>query len=161
MPKKTCFVVMGFGTKTDYTKPKTFNLDKTYRNIIKPAALAAGLECIRADEIAHSGNINVPMYERLLNADVVVADVSTYNCNAFYELGVRHALRPYTTIIISEDGMTFPFDVAQIAVRKYHHLGEGIDYEEVERMKQDLSEAMKTISEKEADDSPVILSSRI
>jgi MAP3K TRAFs-binding domain len=155
MPKKTCFVVMGFGTKTDYTKPKTFNLDKTYRNIIKPAALAAGLECIRADEIAHSGNINVPMYERLLNADLVVADVSTYNCNAFYELGVRHALRPYTTIIISEDGMTFPFDVAQIAVRKYHHLGEGIDYEEVERMKQDLSEAMKTISEKEADDSPV------
>ena len=155
MPKKTCFVVMGFGTKTDYTKPKTFNLDKTYRNIIKPAALAAGLECIRADEIAHSGNINVPMYERLLNADVVVADVSTYNCNAFYELGVRHALRPYTTIIISEDGMTFPFDVAQIAVRKYHHLGEGIDYEEVERMKQDLSGAMKTISEKEADDSPV------
>jgi tetratricopeptide (TPR) repeat protein len=91
----------------------------------------------------------------LLNADVVVADVSTYNCNAFYELGVRHALRPYTTIIISEDGMTFPFDVAQIAVRKYHHLGEGIDYEEVERMQQDLSVAMKTISEKGADDSPV------
>ena len=32
MPNKTCFVVMGFGTKTDYTKPKAFNLDKTYRN---------------------------------------------------------------------------------------------------------------------------------
>jgi tetratricopeptide (TPR) repeat protein len=155
MPKKTCFVVMGFGTKTDYTKPKTFNLDKTYRNIIKPAALAADLECVRADEIVHAGNINVPMYERLLNADVVVADVSTYNCNAFYELGVRHALRPYTTIIISEDGMTFPFDVGQIAIRKYHHLGEGIDYDEVERMKQELSEAMKIISQKEADDSPV------
>jgi tetratricopeptide (TPR) repeat protein len=146
---------MGFGTKTDYTKPKTFNLDKTYRNIIKPAALAADLECVRADEIVHAGNINVPMYERLLNADVVVADVSTYNCNAFYELGVRHALRPYTTIIISEDGMTFPFDVGQIAIRKYHHLGEGIDYDEVERMKQELSEAMKIISQKEADDSPV------
>ena len=155
MPKKTCFVVMGFGTKTDYTKPKTFNLDKSYRNIIKPAALAADLECVRADEIVHAGNINVPMYERLLNADVVVADVSTYNCNAFYELGVRHALRPYTTIIISEDGMTFPFDVGQIAIRKYHHLGEGIDYDEVERMKQELSEAMKIISQKEADDSPV------
>ena len=83
----------------NYTKPKTFDLDKTYRNIIKPAAVAAGLECVRADEIVHSGNINVPMYERLLKADVVVADVSTYNCNAFYELGVRHALRPYTTII--------------------------------------------------------------
>jgi tetratricopeptide (TPR) repeat protein len=155
MPKKTCFVVMGFGTKTDYTKPKTFNLDKTYRNIIKPAALAADLECVRADEIIHSGNINVPMYEQLLKADVVVADVSTYNCNAFYELGVRHALRPYTTIIISEDGLTFPFDLGQITIRKYHHLGEGIDYEEVERMKQELSKAMKIIAEKEADDSPV------
>ncbi len=155
MPNKTCFVVMGFGLKTDYTKPKTFNLDKTYRNIIKPAALEAGLDCVRADEIVHSGNINVPMYERLLNADVVVADVSTYNCNAFYELGVRHALRPFTTIIISEDGLTFPFDVGQIAVRKYHHLGEGIDYDEVERMKQELSNAMKVISEKQDGDSPV------
>ncbi|MFZ0709189.1 MAG: TRAFs-binding domain-containing protein [Terrimicrobiaceae bacterium] len=155
MPNKTCFVVMGFGTKTDYTKPKAFNLDKTYRNIIKPAALAAGFECVRADEIVHSGDINVPMYEQLLKADLVVADVSTYNSNAFYELGVRHALRPYTTIIISEDGLTFPFDVGQIAIRKYRHLGEGIDYEEVERMKKELSEAMKIISEKEVDDSPV------
>jgi tetratricopeptide (TPR) repeat protein len=155
MAKKTCFVVMGFGTKTDYTKPKAFNLDKTYRNIIKPAALAAGLDCIRADEIVHSGNINVPMYEHLLNADVVVADVSTYNCNAFYELGVRHALRPHTTIIISEDGLTFPFDVGQIAIRKYRHLGEGIDSEEVDRMRAELSEAMKIIAEKSSDDSPV------
>jgi len=154
MPK-TCFAVMGFGTKTDYTKPKTFNLDKTYRNIIKPAAMLAGLECVRGDEIEHSGNINVPMYERLLTADVVVADVSTYNCNAFYELGVRHALRPHTTIVITEDGLTFPFDVAQIAIRKYHHLGEGIDFDEVERMKNELAEALKNISEKRENDSPV------
>jgi hypothetical protein len=155
MANKTCFVVMGFGTKTDYTKPKTFNLDKTYRNIIKPAAQAAGLDCVRADEIQHSGNINVPMYEQLLNADVVVADVSTYNCNAFYELGVRHALRPHTTIVITEDGLTFPFDVAQIAVRKYHHLGEGIDSEEVDRMKTELAKAMRIISEMQQADSPV------
>jgi hypothetical protein len=95
------------------------------------------------------------MYEQLLKADVVVVDVSTYNCNAFYELGVRHALRPYTTIIISEDGLTFPFDVGQIAVRKYHHMGEGIEYDEVERMKKELSEAMQIMSEREANDSPV------
>jgi hypothetical protein len=155
MPNKTCFVVMGFGTKTDYARAKTFNLDKTYNVIIKPAARAAGFECLRADEIVHSGNINVPMYEQLLKADVVVADVSTYNSNAFYELGVRHALRPYSTIIISEDGLTFPFDVGLTAVWKYHHLGEGIDYDEAERMKQELSKAMKILGEKEVDDSPV------
>jgi hypothetical protein len=68
---------------------------------------------------------------------------------------VRHALRPHTTIIISEDGLTFPFDVGQIAIRKYRHLGEGIDSEEVDRMRAELSEAMKIIAEKKADDSPV------
>jgi hypothetical protein len=45
--------------------------------------------------------------------------------------------------------------MAQIAVRKYHHLGEGIDFEEVGRMKKELSEAMKAILEKQTDDSPV------
>lgn len=56
---------------------------ESYKYIIKPAAEAAGYECVRADEIKHGGNISVPMYEQLLNADVVDADVSTYNPNAF------------------------------------------------------------------------------
>ena len=46
-----CFVVMGFGPKIDYVQKKTFDLDKTYKGIIKPAAQAAGYSCIRADEI--------------------------------------------------------------------------------------------------------------
>src|SRR5215831_7698152 len=71
----TCFVVMGFGKKTDYPTGRVLDLDKSYRYIIKPAAEAAGYECVRADEIQHSGNINVPMYQQLLDADVVIADV--------------------------------------------------------------------------------------
>ncbi len=154
--KKTCFVVMGFGKKTDYQTGRVLDLDKSYKNIIKPAAEAAGLDCKRADEIVHSGTIDVPMYEQLLSADVVVADVSTYNPNAFYELGVRHALRPYTTITIAEDKMTFPFDIGHIAVRKYHHMGEGIDFDEVERMRAELKNAMETILSKTPEkDSPI------
>jgi hypothetical protein len=154
----TCFVVMGFGKKTDFETGRTLDLDKTYRNIIKPAVKAAGLECIRADEIVHSGIIDVPMYKQLLNADVVVADISTSNKNAYYELGVRHALRPYTTIILCEDGIkTFPFDVNHVAVRQYRHLGEGIDSEEVDRMRGLLTDAIKEISGKTPPDpdSPV------
>ena len=60
----TCFVVMGFGKKTDFETGRTLDLDKSYRNIIKPAVIAAGLECTRADEIPHAGVIDVPMYER-------------------------------------------------------------------------------------------------
>jgi tetratricopeptide (TPR) repeat protein len=156
--KGTCFVVMGFGRKTDFESGRTLDLDKTYRNIIKPAVIAAGLECIRADEITHSGPIDVPMYEQLLSADVVVADLSTSNKNAFYELGVRHALQPYTTIIICEDGIkSFPFDVNHVAIRQYHHMGEGIDFDEVERFRRVLTEAIIEIFNKKPrpKDSPV------
>ncbi len=146
---------MGFGKKTDYPSGRVLDLDKSYKYIIKPAAEAAGYECKRADEIQHSGNINVPMYQQLLNADVVIADVSTYNPNAFYELGVRHALKPHTTITIAEDKMVFPFDVGQIAIRTYHHLGEGIDFGEVERMRGELQKAIQVVGAQAACDSPV------
>jgi hypothetical protein len=155
---RTCFVVMGFGKKMDFETGRTLDLDKSYRNIIKPAVEAAGLACIRADEIVHSGLIDVPMYEQLLNADVVVADLSTSNKNVFYELGVRHALRPYTTVVIAEDGIkTFPFDVNHVAVRQYHHLGEDIGYDEVWRFRDLLTKAIVEIGTKEppAKDSPV------
>ncbi len=154
-PKKTCFVVMGFGRKTDYQSGRVLDLDKSYQYIIKPAAEEAGLECKRADEIIHSGLIDVPMYEQLLVADVVIADISTANANAFYELGVRHALRPFTTITIAEDKMLFPFDVSHLAIRKYQHLGDGIDFGEVVRMKGELKTAVQTILENPGKDSPV------
>jgi tetratricopeptide (TPR) repeat protein len=157
MAKKTCFVVMGFGPKVDFETGRTLNLDATYQNLIKPAIEEAGLECIRADEITHSGNINVPMYQHILTADVVIADVSTANCNAFYELGVRHALRPSTTIIISEDKFKFPFDIAQIAIQKYKHLGEDIGVSEAKRFTAALKNAVTEILAKDPpnDDSPV------
>ena len=157
-PRGTCFVVMGFGKKTDFETGRTLDLDKTYRNIIKPAAEAAHLKCVRADEIVHSGIIDVPMYDQLLNADVVIADLSTSNKNAFYELGVRHALRPHTTIVISEDGVkSFAFDVNHLLVRQYHHLGEDIGYDEVMRFRELLTQAINVILETEPrnSDSPV------
>ncbi len=155
---KVCFVVMGFGKKTDFETGRTLDLDQTYRNIIKPAVEDAGLKCVRADEIIHSGPIDVPMYEQLLTADVVIADLSTSNKNAFYELGVRHALRPYATIIIAEDGIkALPFDLNHIVVRQYHHLGEDIGFSEVMRFRKVLTEAVTEIVARQppAEDSPV------
>ena len=153
-----CFVVMGFGKKTDFESGRTLDLDKTYKTIIKPAAEDAGLKCVRADEIVHSGLIDLPMYEQLLMADVVIADLSTSNKNAFYELGVRHALRPHTTIVIAEDGIkSFPFDVNHVLVRQYHHLGEDIGYTEVMRFRELLTQAIKEIlaSDPPRNDSPI------
>jgi tetratricopeptide (TPR) repeat protein len=151
----TCFVVMGFGVKTDPQSGRKLNLDMSYENIIKPAVEAAGLKCIRADEIQHAGVIDVPMYEQLLEADVVVADVSTMNPNAFYELGVRHALRPHTTIIMAESELAFPFDIGHNAIRRYKHLGEDIGATEARRATQDLAAAIQAIQKAPRDDSPV------
>jgi hypothetical protein len=153
--KKTCFVIMGFGKKTDYQTGRVLDLDASYRNMIKPAVEEAGLECIRADEIVHSGVIDVPMYQQIFTADVVVADLSTANSNAFYELGVRHAMRPATTIIIAEDQFVYPFDVNHSAIRKYKHLGEDIGFAEVMRFRALLTDAIKKIAEKPDPDSPV------
>ncbi len=154
-PKKTCFVVMGFGMKTDYATGRVLNLDASYQNIIKPAVEAAGLTCIRADEIVHTGIIDIPMYEQLLEADVVVADLSTSNTNAFYELGVRHALRPYTTIVIAEDQLKYPFDVNHLAIRSYKHLGEDVGVSEAKRFIGVLKTAIETVVGTNTKDSPV------
>jgi hypothetical protein len=153
--KPTCFVVMGYGEKTDFQQNKTFNLDKSYQYIIKPAVMDAGFECIRADEIQHAGNINSPMYEQLLNADLVIADLSTANPNAFFELGVRYALKPRTTVVIAEKGFKIPFDIGQIVIRHYEHLGSGIDFGEVSRMREVLTNACKEVFKSQRYDSPV------
>lgn len=155
MTSKTCFVVMGFGKKTDFLTGRTLDLDKSYRTVIKPAVEAAGVICVRADEIVHAGSIDLTMYRHLLEADLVIADISTCNANALYELGVRHALRPYTTITIAEDQITYPFDVSHILIRRYQHLGLGIDHEEVVRFRDELTRAITTLLERPEPDSPI------
>ena len=130
---KRCFVIMGFGVKTDYSTGRKLDLNKSYQYLIKPVLEKKGWVCVRADEIPNSGMIDLQMYLELLNADVVIADLSTTNANAIYELGIRHALRPFTTIVISEDKLVYPFDLNHISITKYTHLGDSIDYGEAER----------------------------
>src|SRR5260370_24036074 len=159
MPNKVCFVVMGFGKKTDHSdstdKARTLDLDAAYAAIIKPAVLAAGLECIRADEISHSGSIDKKMYEMLLRADLVVADISTANPNALYELGVRHALRPRRTIVIKEADGRFIFDLNHLATLQYKHLGEDIGVKEAQVKVPALRALIDSVMTKSKTDSPV------
>ncbi len=152
--KNVCFVVQGFGEKTDFTTGRKFNLDASY-GVIKEAVEEAGLQCIRADEIQHSGVIDEPMYEMIYQADLVIADLSTYNVNAAYELGVRYGLKPFATIIVAEEGLKNPFDFSHIVIRRYKHLGEDLGYAEAHRFKKDLKEAIIEITNAQQTDSPV------
>lgn len=153
--KKLCFVIMGFGKKTDLSTGKTLDLDKTYKNIIRPAVEKSGLKCVRADEIQDSGLIDKSMYALLMHADLVVADISTYNPNAIYELGVRHAVRPLATIIIKEQEGTIPFDLNHNRIFHYAHLGDDIGVDEAERCTESLSNMIDSLLKNNTIDSPL------
>ncbi len=153
--RKRCFVVMGFGIKTDLATGRQLDLNKSYKYLIKPVVESKGLVCIRADEIQHTGPIDLYMYQQLLDADIVIADISTANVNAFYELGIRHALRRRTTIVISEDKLVYPFDLNHIKITPYAHLGGAIDYEEVERFRKVLGDTIDAVLQIDDADSPV------
>src|SRR4051812_4881326 len=114
--QKTCFVIIGFGVKTDYATGREIDLDKTFKNIIEPAFTELDFVCYRASDIQHSGVIDVPMYENILKADFVVADLTTLNPNVLYELGIRHAVKKNTTIVISDKSLKYPFDLSHIII---------------------------------------------
>ena len=117
--RQLCFVDMPFGTKTDARTGIEIDFDQIYERGIKPAAEGAGLECIRGDEERSGGIIHTAMFARLLLCEFVIADLTTANPNVFYELGVRHAAKPYTTIPIFATIGDLPFDVHLVRAIPY------------------------------------------
>jgi hypothetical protein len=99
------FIVRPFGTKNG------IDFDRVERELIDPVLRELGIEGRTTQEIARAGNIRADMFERLLLADVVIADISIHSANVHYELGIRHALRDRSTILIRADEDEVPFDL--------------------------------------------------
>ena len=152
--QKTCFVVQGFGEKTDLSTGRKLNLDASYQ-IIKEAAERAGLKCVRADDIVHAGTIDKPSYQWILSADVVVADLSASNINAGYFLGIRYGVKPAGTIVIAEEQFKNPFDVSHMVIHRYKHLGEDIGVAEARRFTMVLSDLIRAAVLEPKVDSPI------
>jgi hypothetical protein len=113
-----CFVLMPFGTKEDPAFGRV-QFDVIYDEVIRPAVEDAGLQCVRADEDWVGGIIHRPMFERLLLCEYAVADLSMANANVYYELGIRHATRPWSTVLLFRDGFRLPFDVEPLRAVPY------------------------------------------
>lgn len=156
MPDKSCFVVMGYGQRRDPISGKKVDLDKIYFEIIKPIAEECGYRCYRGDEVHDSGIIDVSMYYGILDADMVIADITTLNPNAIYELGVRHGVRKRKTIIMMEQGNKFFFDLNHVRTitYKYPRFG-GIRQTEIEKTKNALRDIILYIDEHIENDSPL------
>ncbi len=142
---KKCFVIIGYGPKTAYPSGRVLDLDKTFDILIKPVFDELHIECFRSKDIKQSGMIDTLMYEWIYKADIVVADISTLNANALYELGVRHALKPHTTIIIAEDQIVYPFDINHISMMKYKHLGEDIGATTAKSFTKELKDTVEEV----------------
>ena len=114
-----CFVLMPFGAKPG-PGGATIDFDAVYRELIAPAIVAAGLEPLRADEEQAGGIIHKPMFERLILCDYAVADLTGANANVFYELGLRHGIKPASTVLVfADNGGSLPFDVAPLRALPY------------------------------------------
>jgi tetratricopeptide (TPR) repeat protein len=120
-PKKGlphAFVVMPFGRKQG-PDGRWIDFNAIYNDLIKPALEDAGFESFRADEEAVSGDILTDMFQELLLADLVIADLSIDNANVFYELGVRHSLRKRGLVHIQSGRSYMPFDIFNVRTVPY------------------------------------------
>ncbi len=117
--KPLCFVLMPFGTKPG-SGGMPIQFDAVFNELIAPAIREASLEPLRADEEQAGGMIHKPMFERLILCEYAVADLTTANANVFYELGLRHAVRPASTVLIFAEGSgQLPFDVGPLRAVPY------------------------------------------
>ena len=117
MNKSVCFVIMPFGAKRD-DNGREIDFDAIYQEIIAPAIGEVGFEAVRADEELSGGVIHNAMFERLVLSEYAIADLTILNPNVYYELGVRHAVRPQSTVLISAADC-LPFDVAHLSTTLY------------------------------------------
>lgn len=147
---------MPFGSKPDPSHRYEIDFDDVYERTIRSATEDADLDVIRADEETLGGIIHKPMYERLLLAEIVIADLTLANANVFYELGIRHAARPRSTILIYAKSSQLPFDIAPIRAVPYE-LDDGGNLSEKHAiaLREALSERLEEAKETETVDSPL------
>lgn len=145
------FIIRPFGVKRG-DKGEDVDFDRVAAKLIEPALTRLGVAGRDTIEILKPGGIRIDMIQRLLNADLVVADISIHNANVFYELGIRHALRGKRTLLLHSDhNGAFPFDLQTDRHFTYNK-------DRPEASLHDLTEALRQTLASEDQDSPVFRS---
>ena len=119
---RRAFVVMPFGAKPG-PDGKDIDFDAIYDQLLAPAVTDAGLAPHRADADRRGGSIHADMFQDLLLAEFVVADLTIDNPNVWYEIGVRHALRSSGAVLTYALRDRLPFDIAGQRMQRYSLAG--------------------------------------
>ncbi len=153
------FIAMPFGRdrkgrldhEDESSEVVTINFDAVWKNLIQPA-IPTKYEALRADEDHRGGPIDRNFVELLYTSEIVIADLTFGNPNVFYELGMRHALRPSGTILIACDNVKLPFDVRNQTTISYPYF----NATQVDAFKNRLKQAIHAAEDASpAADSPV------
>ena len=121
--EKTCFVIMPFNKKK--VGENTVDFDFVYNEIFEPAIKKAvlpeggQLEPRRTDVDKFASSISQDMFEYIVYSRVAFTDISGFNPNVFYELGIRHGTQESGTVIFRQSGVAIPFDINSIKVFDY------------------------------------------
>lgn len=106
-----CFVIAPIGEEGSDTRRHS---DQVLKHLIKPAAEECGYEkVVRADQISMPGMMTPQIIQHLVEAPLVIADLTDHNPNVFYELALRHAIKK-PVVQLMKEGDPLPFDVFQM-----------------------------------------------
>lgn len=114
---KSCFVVGPIG---DDDSDDRIHADWLLEEIIQPVfdEHFQHFTVQRADMISNPGRIDEQVITALLTADLVIADLTTLNPNAFYEIGIRHTIQK-PIIHMHLEGQRIPFDISSFRSIKF------------------------------------------
>lgn len=149
---------MPFGTRTgfldhaeeDVTKRVTIKFDSVWKSIIK-RAIPAGFNAIRADELREPGIIDRKYMRCILDAELLIADLTFSNPNVYYEVGIRQALITAGTVLVACRGTKLPFDLRNQTVHYYPYF----ESPEIDGYRKELRSAIKASVDTDAVQSPV------
>jgi hypothetical protein len=143
------FIIRPFGKKKDRAG-REIDFDLVHAVLIEPALKAVGLGGGTTGEIIEAGNIREAMFGLILEADIVVCDMTIHNANVFYELGIRHALRKKRSVLIRGMPATddVPFDNLTDRYLPY-------DLDKPEAVLQKLVDTLTATLASEKTDSPI------
>ena len=111
-----CFVISPIGEEGS---PGRRRADNLVDYILGPVLTPLGFEVARADHLAQPGSITSLVIEKVINSNLVVADLTGRNPNVYYELALRHAVqKPYVQLIDSNEA-ALPFDIKDESTIKF------------------------------------------
>jgi len=113
--KRLCFIIGPIGKEDSEARN---NADMLVEYVIRPVLEPMNYRVQRADKITNPGTITDQVVNHVLDADLVIADLSGHNPNAFYELGLRHR-EDKPTIHLIVKGEVIPFDVSDVRAISY------------------------------------------